>query len=403
MRPKPLIATLTAIRGGGVGPVLFPGCLLFRLRPATAKGLEDTAFYRYLRFVSLNEVGGEPGRFGVSLEAFHEHNRHKAEQWPHSLLTTSTHDTKRGEDVRARLNVLSEMPDEWEQQVGAWRDLNAGFKTDGAPAANDEYLLYQTLVGTWRHDSELSAWASRVEDYMIKATREAKTATSWTDPNEAYENATREFVRRTLASDTFRNDLSNFAENLAFFGMFNTLSQVVLKACSPGVPDFYQGTELWDLTLVDPDNRRPVDYDLRKRLLAELPRKSPRELLADWRSGAVKMFTTFAALRARTDYRQVFEGNYSPVLASGLHQDHVIAFARSAPSGTIIVAAPRFVRTLTGGETRLPSPDKLWGDTTLVHSGARKFRNLVTAEEHHSLCAAEIFKTFPVAILLSLD
>ncbi len=370
--------------------------------PATAKGLEDTAFYRFVRFASLNEVGGEPGRFGVSLEAFHEHNQHKAARWPHSLLATSTHDTKRGEDVRARLNVLSEMPDEWEKTVVRWRDLNTSAKAHGAPSANDEYLLYQVLAGTWTKGDDLPRYVERIQEYMLKATREAKSATSWTDPDEAYEKATSEFVRRILESQRFRMEFSAFSENIAFFGMFNTLAQAVLKTCSPGVPDFYQGTELWDLTLVDPDNRRPVDYKLRQQLLDRIQKRSPAELLADWPSGAVKMFTMISALRARNEHRKLFEGGYEPIPVHGKKEQHVIAFRRSGPSGSIIVAVPRFVRTLTGGKMSYPGPE-LWGDTALSYPEAKSFRNLITGETHRSLQAAELFRKFPAGILLALD
>jgi (1->4)-alpha-D-glucan 1-alpha-D-glucosylmutase len=370
--------------------------------PATAKGLEDTAFYRYTRFVSLNEVGGEPRRFGQSLEEFHAYNRHKAEQWPHSMLATSTHDTKRGEDVRARLNVLSEIPDEWQKAVNRWRDLNASLKTHGAPTPNDEYLLYQTLVGTWVETSDLPGYTKRIQEYMLKAMREAKAATSWTDPNEEYESAVTEFIGRLMASSRFIDELSTFVEPIAFFGMFNSLAQVVIKTCSPGVPDFYQGTELWDLSLVDPDNRRPVEYRLRKKLLGEVQEKSPRELLQNWKSGAVKMFTMLSALRARHQYREIFEGDYRPLSITGPRDKHVIAFRRTAKSGSIVVAVPRFLCTLTGGKLAYPEPG-WWGETSVSFSGAWRFKNLFTNETQTALGCADLFRTFPAAILLALD
>jgi (1->4)-alpha-D-glucan 1-alpha-D-glucosylmutase len=367
--------------------------------PATAKGLEDTAFYRYTRFVSLNEVGGNPGRFGISPSEFHEYNYYKQREWPHSMLATATHDTKRGEDTRARLNVLSEMPEEWEKAVSQWRELNAACQSAGAPAPSDEYLLYQTLVGTWRNSQD-ETYTRRIQEYMIKGMREAKTNTSWTDPNEAYERGTKEFIERILRSELFLKSFNSFAENVAFFGVFNSLAQVVLKICSPGVPDIYQGTELWDLSLVDPDNRRRVDYDARMSLLNQP--KEPAELLRNWENGAVKLFTLASALKARKEYADVFQGDYLPVDVRGGKKDHIVAFARKSGSGTIIATAARFVRTLTGGKAMYPDGTS-WEDTQLDFPEPERFRNVFTGEENSSLRVAEIFRTFPVSILIPLD
>jgi len=370
--------------------------------PATAKGLEDTAFYRYTRFVSLNEVGAEPGQFGVSPEEFHEHNRHKCKQWPHSLLATATHDTKRGEDVRARLNVLTEMPGEWKQTVTRWRDLNKSFKSNDAPNANDEYLLYQTLIGTWTAETDPATYSKRIQEYMLKAIREAKSCTSWIDPNETYENGTMDFVRRCLGSPKFTADLNAFSENVAFYGALNSLAQVLFKTCSPGVPDFYQGTELWDLSLVDPDNRRPVDYSIRREIFRNFQKKSPAELLKKWKTGMVKLFTMASALQARKEHREIFEGAYHPIPVVGNKKDHLVAFARTAKGGTIIAAAPRFIRTLMGGSVGYPATS-IWDDTALDFPVGNGFRNLLTNESHDSLVAADLFKTFPVALLLALN
>jgi (1->4)-alpha-D-glucan 1-alpha-D-glucosylmutase len=370
--------------------------------PATAKGLEDTAFYRFNRFVSLNEVGGEPGRFGTSIEEFHSYNRDKSEKWPSSLLATSTHDTKRGEDLRARLNVLTEMPDEWRKAVHRWRDLNASLKRDNAPTANDEYLLYQVLVGTWTTDEDRAQFRKRIQEYMLKATREAKTETSWTDPNEAYEKGTTEFVGQVLDSARFVTDLNAFSEDIAYFGTLNSLAQVLLKICSPGVPDIYQGTELWDLSLVDPDNRRLVDYTSRRNLLRDLRRKAPVSLLNDWKSGAVKLFTLMTALQARNEYREIFEGAYQPVAVEGPRKDHLVGFARIGKTGTVICAVPRFLRTLAGGHPSYPATE-LWGETALSFTKNRRYRNRFTNEEGNSLRAADLFRTFPVALLVALD
>ncbi|MBV8857291.1 MAG: malto-oligosyltrehalose synthase, partial [Acidobacteria bacterium] len=249
--------------------------------PVTAKGLEDTAFYRFYPLASLNEVGGEPALIGVSAERFHERNRDRQETWPHTLSATSTHDTKRGEDVRARLNALSEMPREWQAALASWGRLNSSKKAvvedQPAPDRNDEYLLYQTLLGAWPAeplDAEgLGRFRERIAEYMQKATREAKVHTSWINPNEEYDAAVREFVGRLLRGgdgDAFLQDFLPLQRRVAFFGYFNALAQVLLKLTSPGVPDLYQGSELWDLSLVDPDNRRPVDYRRRREVLAGL-------------------------------------------------------------------------------------------------------------------------------------
>ncbi|MGZ8919880.1 MAG: malto-oligosyltrehalose synthase, partial [Limisphaerales bacterium] len=369
--------------------------------PATAKGLEDTAFYRHTRFVSLNEVGGNPGRFGISPEEFHEYNSHKQQQWPHSMLATSTHDTKRGEDTRARLNVLSEMPADWEQKVFEWRALNESFKRNHSPAFSDEYLLYQILLGTWIPDPDLPAYIERLQNYMLKASREAKTNTSWTEPNEPYESATKTFVADILNSASFRQSLASFASEIAYFGTFNSIAQVILKTCSPGVPDFYQGTEHWDLTLVDPDNRRPIDYSLRKKLLAELETTRPSDLLNNWESGAIKLFTTATTLRIRRENPALTSGDYRAISISGARSKHIVSFARTSGNSNLLIAVPRFIRTLTAGEQIYPHAAH-WADTRLDFEGAR-FKNLLTGEEHHTLAAADLFKTFPAAILVPLD
>jgi (1->4)-alpha-D-glucan 1-alpha-D-glucosylmutase len=365
--------------------------------PAIAKGLEDTAFYRYHRFVSINEVGGNPGRFGISTEEFHAHNTAMQEAWPHSMLTSATHDTKRGEDTRARLNVLSEIPEEWEAKVTEWRKLNETSKRNSAPSAADEYLLYQVLVGTWTGGADLTAYIERLQNYLVKATREAKTHTSWTEPNEAYEQGTKDFVASILNSLKFRNTLSGFTQQVAYFGMFNSLAQVVLKSCSPGVPDFYRGTELWDLTLVDPDNRRPVDYALRQRLLTETRKPKLTDLLKEWQIGAVKLSTTANCLRIRREQSAIVNGKYQPVRIFGPKSNHIIAFARTTDTSTVIIAVPRFLQTLTSGRQELPAP-AIWGDTRLDYPGNR-FQNLLTGERVSELSAANIFATFPAAIL----
>ncbi|MDB6032967.1 MAG: maltooligosyl trehalose synthase [Verrucomicrobiales bacterium] len=394
--------------------------------PLMAKGLEDTAFYNYNRLVSLNEVGGSPEHFGVSPEAFHEYNRMRAELWPHSLSATATHDTKRGEDLRARLNVLSELPEEWRATVLHWRHLNqdkvAMVAGQPAPHPNDEYLLYQTLVGAWDPKEDAKRFRNRVSAYMEKAMKEAKARTTWTDPNPEYEAAVKQFIERVLdeaRNSEFLNHFKAFQQRVAFFGLFNSLSQTLLKITTPGVPDFYQGTELWDLSLVDPDNRRPVDYNLRQELLADLKsrmQKGPqadlaRQLLHSAESGQVKMFLVHAALQARRQFRSVFEhGSYVPLTASGPQQSHVFAFHTSFQNQSVLVVVPRLICTLTGGNPQAPLGQETWNDTLLDLSSTAvetTWHNLLTGESLKAqeqqgrgvLRLADVFASFPVAIL----
>ena len=400
--------------------------------PAMAKGLEDTAFYRFNRLISLNEVGGEPGKFGTSPEEFHEANGVMAKLWPHTLLATATHDTKRGEDLRARLNVLSEMPAEWQDAATRWAQMNRGKKTllDNSPApdANDEYLLYQTLVGAWPGNLEdeegLKAFRARVGAFMLKAVKEAKIHTSWTEPNTEYEKALQNFVERVLASggkNPFVDDLQRFARRVAFFGRFNSLAQTLLKLTSPGVPDFYQGAELWDLNLVDPDNRRPVDYDARRKLLAELRNKFEdvadagggffSELLRDEEPGAMKQFLIWRTLAFRGTRRELFDaGEYLPLSAVGERQQHLCAFARKHKDQTIAVIAPRQVFGLTEGREVAPIGSGIWKDTMVSLPNVRAgdlFRNVLTREMvpaiekdgGAALELAQALKSFPVALL----
>ncbi len=385
--------------------------------PVMAKGVEDTAFYRYHRFVSLNEVGGSPKRFGVSVEEFHEHNRYTRQHWPHSMLATATHDTKRGEDVRARLNVLSEMPDEWREAVSRWSRLNARHKTvvgdQSSPDANDEYLLYQTLVAAWpSEDQSLSAlenFRERISSYMLKAIREAKLHTSWTQPNPEYESAVTRFVEKILWDDPFLADLRKFQQKIAFFGTFNSLAQVLLKITSPGVPDFYQGTELWDLSLVDPDNRRPVDFEFRRRLFSGIDNASPGELLDNWRTGQIKMFVMQRALEFRRGHAAPFEkGDYLPIAAEGAAARNLIVFARAWRRRVVMTIVPRFVFSLMKGVEKPPVGMDVWKDTRLVlpHAfDAKQFRDVFTREQVHAnpreLKVSETLKNFPLALLRS--
>ena len=392
-----------------------------------AKGLEDTAFYRYNRLLSLNEVGGNPIRFGVSVAEFHQANQQRLQDWPDSLLSTSTHDTKRSEDVRARIDVLSEIPALFRLNASQWRKLNRSKKRtiDGqpAPSRNDEYLLYQTLAGAWPleplENDNWEKFSERIEQYMLKAIREAKEFTSWGSPNAAYETAATEFVRAVLKrgpKNQFLRQFSAFHSRIARLGMLNSLSQTLLKLTSPGVPDIYQGNELWDLSLVDPDNRRPVDYARRRRMLKDLRERADtlaadipqycRELLEHMEDGGIKLFLTWKTLCFRKSYRELFrEGDYMPLAVRGAHAERVCAFARTREKQTAIIIAPRLWGTLLGEAEYRPETE-IWQDTRiqLPEIAAQFYRNVFTKELVHAGANGEtqlstVLKDFPVALL----
>ena len=352
--------------------------------PVMAKGLEDTVFYNFNRMVTLNEVGGDPGRFGVSVAEYHEECQETQRSWPTSMTTTTTHDTKRSEDVRARLSLLSEIPGAWAEAVERWSEHNRRHKTGDVPDRNAEYLLYQILVGAWPID------ADRANAYMLKATREAKARTSWTAPDEGYEKALGDFVDGILRDREFLDELVRFVGPLIGPGRVNSLSQALLKLTSPGVPDVYQGNELWDMSLVDPDNRRPVDYRARRKLLAELKADpSPETILGRSDEGLPKLWVTTTALRLRKDRRELFgpEGTYEPIEARGPKAEHLVAYARG---GDCVVVAPRLPLKL-GGE---------WGDTTITIPGGR-WTNLLTGEpiDGGEAQVGRLLARFPVGLL----
>jgi len=397
-----------------------------------AKGLEDTAFYRYNRLVSLNEVGGNPGKFGSTVEQFHGANQQRVNAWPHSMLASSTHDSKRSEDVRARINVLSEIPALWRLKLRRWRDWNRAkkpqFEGRAVPSRNDEYLLYQTLVGVWPIGAlENGAWhefAERVEQYMLKAVREAKEHTSWANTNLEYEEALSRFTRAVLrrgGRNRFLADFAEFQRRVGRIGMFNSLSQCLLKLTSPGVPDIYQGNELWQFKLVDPDNRRPVDYARRRELLATLQadRKVPsdmqariRDLLAHMDDGRIKLYVTSRALDLRRKQSLLFRnGSYLPLRVTGERSQHVCAFARRHEGRTVIVAVPRLCATLLGEGHDSPCGEALWSGTFVevpdAHSAC--YHNVFTGEcvrpsgdgQRAFLPVARVLASFPVALLAS--
>jgi (1->4)-alpha-D-glucan 1-alpha-D-glucosylmutase len=398
--------------------------------PATSKGVEDTTFYVCNRLASLNEVGGMPERFGTPLETFHGQNIERTKSWPHALIATSTHDTKRSEDVRARISVLSELPKEWSERVMTWARLNKKKKgvVDGseAPDRNEEYLLYQTLVGAWpvgpTEGSAYDAFIHRIKEYMLKASREAKANTSWINPNMEYEDAILAFtdaMMRPLPENRFLGDFLPFQQMVSHYGMFSSLSQALLKICSPGVPDFYQGTELWDFSLVDPDNRRSVDYEKRINILADLRQKGMEmtgvdlawELSLAKEDGRIKLYLVHTALNYRRANRALFEqGEYLPLEAEGMKAEHVCAFARRAGKACTVTVVPRFLTRLISGGGSVPFGKAVWEDTRLtlpMGEPGMQFRNVFTGEivtaesqgEKTSLLLADVFACFPVAML----
>lgn len=389
--------------------------------PVMAKGVEDTSFYIYNRLVALNEVGSDPKQFGRSPDRVHQFF---AERGPKAGLSAlSTHDTKRSEDVRARIAVLSEIPDEWAATAERWADFNRPLRTgtdaDPIPDANDEYLLYQTLVGTWPASGELARdYADRLAAYMLKAAREAKVHTSWINPDSDYEAALEAYVRAVLdprANAEFHADATAFVrDRIAIPGTVNSLAQVVLRSTAPGIPDVYQGTELWDDSLVDPDNRRPVDYAFRHRLLRELDSREAkdragllRDLTARPGDHRLKLFVVSRTLRLRRDRDSLFRGEYVPLSTTGPLADHAFAFARTAGSEACIVVVPRLMARLTGGG-RLPLGSEIWGDTavelpeTLCNRGwADHLTGEVYGGRAGSLRVAALLGSIPVAVLMS--
>jgi (1->4)-alpha-D-glucan 1-alpha-D-glucosylmutase len=395
--------------------------------PVMAKGVEDTAFYRYFPLASLNEVGGDAQQFGVAPAAFHSRNLKQLTLWPNTLLATSTHDSKRSEDVRARINVLSEIPSEWYRAIRLWSGLNLRHKVSvagaDAPSAREEYLFYQTLIGIWPMKDpgpqEREELAARLRTYMRKALREAKIHSSWISPQTAYEDAVEGFVRATLersADNRFLTEFAAFAGAIVQAAIWNSLSQTLLKICSPGIPDFYQGSELWDFSLVDPDNRRPVDYSLRRRLLNQLHTLEAqgaasllKQLTQEPADGAIKLYVTSRALQFRKANHDLFaRGAYIHLRAAGERQNHAIAFARAHEGRTAIAVAGRFFMAL-GADKRPPVGEEAWGDSVLQlrKDSGGAFRDVFTGRivevekrnGKYTLPLAGVFTHLPVALL----
>ncbi len=380
--------------------------------PAMAKGIEDTAFYCYNRLIALNEVGGDPGRFGLSVDQFHSACVHARQHWPAAMLATSTHDTKRGEDTRARLAILSEIPDRWIAAVRRWSAMNEKHRRSGWPDPNAEYFFYQTLIGAWPLPLE------RALACMAKAAREAKQHTNWTDHNAAYEAALSGFVTRVWNDPAFMEDAGRFAAPLVRGGWINSLTQTLLKLTAPGVPDIYQGAELGDFSLMDPDNRRPVDFARRGAFLSGMQHRWEhggcgellRELLQKPDDGRIKLFVIARTLQHRRLHPALFrEGSHVPLIAAGKHAERVCSFARVLAGTAAITVAPRRVLELAGKPGDPPVGKEIWEDTRLALPGSlagRPFRNVLTGE---SICPEEsagawlevgaVLGRFPVALL----
>ncbi len=399
--------------------------------PVMAKAVEDTAFYRYVRLASLNEVGGDPRRFGTSVATFHEANVERARSHPQALLATATHDHKRGEDVRTRISALSEMPGTWDRSIRRWARFNARHKGQAddsvAPTENDEYLLYQTLIGTWpaiwlapetaRAPDEVERYVVRIEEYLRKALREAKFRTSWANPNLAYEEAALAFARAIVTSakpTPFLRELEALVRECAIIGAISSLAQTTLKLTAPGVPDVYQGCELWDLSLVDPDNRRPVDYGARAALLDEFASwladgkaaALAAELWRGWHDGRVKAYVTWRLLHARREFAQTFGGDdYVALETEGTHAERLVAFAR----GDIVTVVPRLVRRVLAIEARAATTLSFFDETVRLPAvAAGQYRDRFTDRTVEAgedargrfLRARDVLGEFPVALLI---
>jgi (1->4)-alpha-D-glucan 1-alpha-D-glucosylmutase len=383
--------------------------------PVFAKSCEDTAFYRYLRLLALNEVGGDPRRFGMSVGAFHRLMQDRARNWPRAMVTTATHDTKRGEDARVRLALLSEMPRDWGRRVARWLRLNRRHRSEIdrelVPDRNVEYLFYQTLIGVWPpglvpDDADaMTSLGERVEAYMIKAVREGKEVSSWSNPNAAYEAALQRFIRGVLdasRANPFLADFHAFVGLLARPGAVASLAQLVLKLTVPGVPDIYQGGELWDFSLVDPDNRRPVDWERRRALLREVGTAAVAGLGSDSADGREKLFILHRLLELRRRHPELFAaGEYVPLeVKGGSKGDRLCAFARRRGEALLVVAVPSLVYGLYRGGAAAD-----WGAAELVLPDRRAWRDVLTGREwpeREQVPVSDLLADFPVSVLLGV-
>jgi (1->4)-alpha-D-glucan 1-alpha-D-glucosylmutase len=435
VRDTLLLKSLDQLDDAGQMAVLqFVGAFQQTTGPVMAKSVEDTAFYIYNRLVSLNEVGGDPERFGVIVSVFHRQNADRQAQWPFSLLTTTTHDTKRSEDVRARINALSELPADWKSHLARWAKANRSFKSDlegePAPSRNDEYLLYQTLVGTWPavpfQAVERERYVARIQEFALKAVHEAKVNTSWVSPHEPYERSLREFIAAILTpgrQNRFLFDFEPFARRIADLGIWNSLSQTLIKLTSPGIPDVYQGSELFDFRLVDPDNRGPVDFTLRAEMLEQMEQQLTgppgnmsvlaADLISGRTDGRVKLYLIRQLLHFRRAHPDLFTiGEYLPLEIVGERKEHVVAYLRRLGPTAVVVAVPRLVGGLVGMTGLPPFGREVWSDTAMelpAEFAGSGFINLLTGEsincegpERNRCSLAGVFSTFPVAALESV-
>jgi len=390
-----------------------------------AKGFEDTALYSYNRLVSLNEVGGAPASTGLSVEEFHQYNLARLAQWPHTINATSTHDTKRSEDVRARINVLSEFAEEWGRHLDQWTQWNRRKKQRVhnllVPEANMEIFIYQTLIGAWPLcQEEVPQFVERLKACMLKAAREAKVFTRWLSPNPEYESALIAFLESILESSNrneFLKDLLQFEKKIAYYGALNSLAQVLLKITSPGVPDFYQGTELWDFSLMDPDNRRPIDFKRRVKHLNEIIQQEAQDqqsmlqqALSSWEDGRLKLYVTYKALNVRKSHKHVFiDGQYIPLQVTGKKQEHVCAYARHKGEVWVLIVVPRLLTKLVHAGT-LPLGQPVWKTDRLLlpENAPERWLNTFTGERlkasgmGRELALSDIFYTFPLALLTGI-
>jgi len=434
-----LFQVLTLAATDGYSPAYSEQVLVFAMKfqqftsPVMAKGLEDTSAYIYHRLLSLNEVGGDPRHFGVIRQIFHRANRVRAELNPHSMLSTSTHDTKRSEDVRARLNVLSEMPAAWRLALRHWSRANHILKQDVdgllTPTRNDEYFIYQTLLGIWPlgdpDSQEMAELSDRVQVYLIKALREAKVHTSWINPNTAYEEAVTAFSSALInapVESAFLTGFRPFQQRIAWLGLLNSLSQTLIKLTAPGVPDIYQGCELWDFSLVDPDNRRAVDFDHRRNMLTTLQklaaldseqrRVGVKAMCDTLQDGRAKMLVVSSALALRKKCPEVFQqGKYLPLNVRGQQTANICAYARIAGKRIVITVAPRFFVELLGKTERFPLGENIWGNTVVelpFHLSNKQYSCVFTGKtleplQHASgwrLPVSQILAEFPVGLVV---
>ncbi|PVY39406.1 malto-oligosyltrehalose synthase [Pontibacter virosus] len=383
--------------------------------PLAAKGVEDTTFYNYNRLLALNEVGNSPDVFNLDRRDFHERMEYRMQTYPHSINATATHDTKRGEGSRTRLQVLSELPEEWEKKAKDWMQLAQQHSKEKGPTANDLYFILQTLLGVMPIDGKVDdTLVERVQEYLVKAFREAKVNTNWSEPNEAYETATKDLVKKLLLEDeAFMSSFRPFFRKAAHFGWIYSLCQTLLKTTCPGVPDVYQGCELWDFSLVDPDNRRPVDYEQRQQFLQGIKTSEQSEdwleqLLSSPTDARVKLYLLHQVLHLRKDQKPLFDqGDYIPLRLKGKHSKRAMAFARRYEDNWCIVVVPRLLTDIIS-EKELPLGEQVWDDTAveLPAGSPQVWQQLFGGQQlqaKQAITLAEIFKSFPVALLTSTN